>query len=241
MATRNIFASTDIKGVLNHIVPGTNPAKTVRQVIAQTYGFDPTVPGIITSPAQISALQTHAATPPRFGWTDYAQIPDYVRLVSSKNSSEGYRITQADIQNGRVTSLYELQISADKGDKIVWWGHSIDPGNNVQCVVSTIQHIRRKSGSGSANITQPTITTSNKSFYYASRSFNSTPNNGVRVETNSAYTIELTCPDDWDNNVISYDIVLLLLSSPCNTSAHGLVSYPIAKLVVDPTINLTNS
>ena len=239
MATRNIFASVDVNGILAHKKSSTS--KTVQEQIVEAYSFDPTAPGIITNQSQISVLQNKANKPPRFGWTDYAQIPDYTRLIASKESSEGYPIAPSDESNGRVTNIYELQIDANVGDDIVWWGHSINPGNNTQCIVSAIQHIRRKSGTGSSSITQPVVSSNNKSFYFASRAASNPQDNYVRVETSSAYTIGLKVPNDWNNNIISYNIELLLLSSPCNTTTYGLMSYPVARLVVDPTINLTNN
>jgi len=232
MSTVNIFASSDVRGILAH--KKTPSSKTVQELIVEHYSFDPMVVGIITESEQINQLVSNAANPLRFGWTDYHQIPDYVRLISSKSSSEGYKISNEDIKNGRVTSTYELQVSANEGDRLIWWGHTIDPLNQTQCIVSNISRIRDKAGS---HITVPEIDNSNVSFYFASRGAGIKPSDGIRVETNSTYTTELTIPSGWGNKVISYDIEILLLSSPCNTSS-GLLSYPIAKLVVDPTINL---
>ena len=229
----NIFASIDIEGILAHKKYDTG--LTVKEQIVKEYGFDPTV-GPITKPSDIQKLKDYATHPLRFGWTDYKQIPDYVRLISSKESSEGYKISDQDIEKGRVTSIYELQISADVGDTVKWWGHSINPVTTTQCIISHISHIQKKSGSG--GITVPNISSSDISFYYASRGAGTIPSQGIRVETSSAYTTQLVIPNDWNNKVVSYDIEILLLSAQVLTSDSGLVSFPIAKLVVDPTINL---
>lgn len=233
MATINIFGSIDVEGLLEDKQAG---GKKIKEKIISHYGFDPTV-APITDKDQIKNLQDKAKCPLKFGYTGYKQIPDFVRLVSAKTSSEGYKITPQDIKNGRVTSLYELQINAHVGDTLRWWGHTINPMMKTQCIISQIARIRKKGGSTS-DITQPQINTNDVSFYYASRAAGTEPDNGVRVETSSAYTVQLDIPSDWDKKIISYDIEVLLLSGHVYSSDKGLVSYPIAKLVVDPTINL---
>ncbi|MGF1717174.1 AidA/PixA family protein [Photobacterium chitinilyticum] len=228
MKTHNIFMSADIHGILAHKKNGST--KTVKELIISHYGFDPTSP--VLDPELIEILQNR--TPPLFGWTDYKQIPDYVRLISSKDSSDGHKITPQDIENGRIKNLYELQVSASVGDVVRWWGHTVDAMNPTQCIISGISHMHTTNYS---SITTPEITNGNVSFYFASRIYDQEPSDGVRVETNSAYTLDLTVPADWQGKVINYDIEILLLSGPANTS-HGLMTYPIAKLVVDPTINV---
>ena len=223
MAEVNIFSSMDVKGILAH--KKTGDTKTVKEHIIQAYGGDPTIPFIIDQ-ALINKLKEKAANPPLFGWTDYKQIPDYTRLVSAKRSDARYPLTADDVDQGYLTTIYNLQIRVSKGDTIRWWGHSIDPKSSTQSIISNVNFHAHSSEFS------PTLST--QSFYFASKLIGAAISNGLYVETSTTFALEGVIPSNW-SGTYNYDVEIQLLSGTF-VGATGLMSLPIAKLVVDPTI-----
>jgi hypothetical protein len=232
MATRNIFASIDVAGFIADF----------SEEVSQFYG------GIDVFSQYMSAeleellirIKNNEQQLKKIGYFDASILPSYTRLISSKNSTIGYKVEPEDYDwidqpQGilRLNNIYNLMISAKNGDKIRWWGHPIRPNSHIQAIISDVHFPRRPER-------PPEFTDfarRNIQFYYANAAVNpSNLKNGVEVATQQAYCIDCTLSST--PKTISYDIDLMLLSTSFNYEG-SLISVPIVEVVVDPTIVVT--
>ncbi len=230
MKTINIFASVDVKGILDRYLSD----------MISFYGFDPT--GDL-SDSQLQRFQnlnlnSYSKSDPhsicRLGYLDYA-VAEHTRLTSSKDSTIGWKLDNKYIKDGYLTTAYQLAIAAKNNDRIRWWGHTISPGSETQVILSNVD----KPGSSTQ---QPQEFTHYKrtdvSFLNPGQPVDPTGQDlakGVEINTRNTFCVE--CTLNSTPKTISYDVELLLLSKAfMNRQSVKYMSYPIAKIVVDPTI-----
>jgi hypothetical protein len=228
MATVDIFGSIDADGLLE---------KYNQNLIAK-YGTDPTVsnPGEelrqkITSYAKTNLLVVGGGDSP-----DLSELRKYVRFVSSKRSTLGYELRDQDIvtEGGKkyLAYTYNLSIGANNGDKLRWWGHTINPNSRLQTLISNITRIGQ--GAPPPEFTQ--FKKSNTNFYFVSSADNpSDLTDGFNCETQNVFCIT-TILNSTAGKTISYNIELMVLSAAFENNEGKRLSYPIMKVVVDPTI-----
>lgn len=223
MAQVNIFGNIDVTGIL----------KDYKTTIDNYFGGDPTTP--TPTPSVLANIINPNFPPVKLGYYDRSALPSYTRLVSSKDSTVGYEIRAGDtvVIGGKtyLTNTYNLTISANNGDNLRWWGHSIAPNIQNQAIIANIHQ---------PNSTAPvpqfgTLTNSNITFYNTAGAVN--PGNlmyGLNVATREAFCIngQLTASSGAS---ISYDVDILIMSAPL-TQQGSLLTYPIVKVVVDPVV-----
>jgi len=229
MKTRNIFASIDVSDFIT----------AYQNELTAYYGVDVTSKYMNEQLENVLiSIKTGAKAVKKFGYTDIALLPSYTRLVSSKTSTIGYKVAKEDYEwinqatgELRLNNIYNLMISADSGDEIIWWGHSIRPNSHIQAIISDV-HTPRQASRPAAFIN---FERKNIQFYYASAAVN--PTNlldGVQVSTEQAYCLKCNVNAS-SGTKISYDIDIMLLSTSFSYNG-SLISVPIAQLVVDPMI-----
>ncbi len=230
MTTRTIFASIDVAGFI----------QDYQQELTSYYGIDVTAQ-TVTPALKAVLLSIKNGTKPlkKIGYYDTSVLPSYTRLISGKYSTIGYKVTSADYSwidqskgELRLNNIYNLMISADPGDKIVWWGHSIRANSYIQAIISDVHKINPQSGRP-AEFTN--FKRKNVQFYYASSALD--PTNlldGVSVATQQVYCMECIL-NGTSGTTVSYDIDLMLLSASFEDEG-SLISVPIVQIVVDPTI-----
>ena len=161
-------------------------------------------------------------------------VPKYVRLVTSHKSEIGYEITEKDtrIVDGKkyLTSTYNLAVQAKNGDTLAWWGHTINPSESTQALVYNVV----KPGPDEHKVPEfGTLKRNNTTFYYASE----LTNHKVKRATQTTYRLQGTLNGKVGQDV-KYDIIIWLLSGAFQDETHGLITVPIVKLVVDPTVRI---
>lgn len=223
MAEVNIFGNIDATGILADF----------KSQIDQYYGGDPTVQS--PAPGVLAKIEDPSFPPIRFGYYDTSVIPAYTRLVSSKRSTIGYEIRPGDIstRSGKqyLTNTYNLSITANNGDTLRWWGHTIVPNMPNQAIISKINKPRSSTPPPQFG----TLVNTNITFYNSGGAVN--PDNlmdGFDIETRSAFCINGTL-NGTVGETIPYDIEILVLSAPL-VKEGSLITYPIVKVVVDPTV-----
>lgn len=225
MAEVNIFGNIDAAGILTDY----------KAQIEQYYGGDPTLnPPAAGVKAKI--LDPNFA-PFRIGYLDSSALPSYTRLISSKDSTVGYEIRSGDtiVKNGKtyLTNIYNLTVTANNGDKLRWWGHTIVPNIATQAIISSINL------PGASKAPPPQfgiLPNSNITFYNTGGAV--TPANlmdGLNIETRSAFCITGVLNGTVGQSV-NYDIDIMIMSAPMVSSTGSLLTYPIITVVVDPTI-----
>lgn len=224
MVDVNIFGNIDATGLL----------KDFKSQIDDYYGGDPTV----QSPAQgvLDKIVDPNFAPLQLGYWDHNVIPNYTRLVSSKDSTIGYEIRSGDTvqRDGKtyLTTAYNLSIVANNGDTLRWWGHTIVPNIATQAIISSVN----KPGPSTDPPPEFTnMTNTNITFYNTAGAVD--PGNlmhGLNIETRGAFCITCTLSGNVGHTV-NYDIDVMLMSAPL--VRHGsLLTFPIVKVVVDPTV-----
>jgi|GEM_PF-1373207 len=235
MTTINIFASVDVNGFINDYKS---------QIISYYGGIDVTSKYMSVELEEVLIrIKDRQLAPIKFGYSDDPThpntLPAYTRLISSKNSTIGYKVYEEDYEwidkekgELQLNNIYNLMISAVNGDKIVWWGHSIKANSHIQAIISNID----KPGSSTTPPSQfKNMKRKNIQFYYASSAVD--PDNlftGIEVSTQQAYCIQCDLQGN-PGTTVSYDIALMLLSTSFNY-AGSLISVPIVEIVVDPTV-----
>jgi hypothetical protein len=231
MATRDIFASVDVQGVLD----------TYLATVVDFYGFDPSkdmTPEQQQRLLKINLTDYTKGSPYsicRIGYTDQKALPSYTRLVACKSSTVGWEIRPQDTVTvgGKqyLANAYYLAIRAKNGDTIRWWGHDITPDHDVQAIVSNVDQ------PGSSTQPPPEFTEyrrDNASFFYASSAVDPQAlNKGAIIATQNAYY--LSCVLNSAPKTISYDVEILLLSKPFMNRSR-IIGVPFVKLVVDPEV-----
>lgn len=229
MTTRNIFASIDVKGFI----------EKYKTEIIKHYGIDVTSKYISEDLEKMLISIKNGEKPlMKIGYYDISVLPSYTRLISSKDTTIGYKLTSRDYKwlnesKGllQLNNLYNLMIQAYSGDKIRWWGHSIRPNSHIQAVISDVHKINKSA----RPLEFTNFERKNIQFYYASEAIKpENLKNGVEVSTQKAYCIECLL-DATSGQTINYDIDLMLLSIPFNYNG-SLISVPIVEIVIDPTI-----
>lgn len=230
MAVRNIFASIDVNGFINDY----------KSQLIDYYGVDVTSKYMNEElEAVLIRIKNGELSPKKFGYWDSSVLPSYTRLISSKNSTIGYKVYRNDYEwideaagELQLNNIYNLMISAENGDQIIWWGHSIKPNSHIQAVISNVD----KPGSSTTPPNEfKNLVRRNVQFYYASAAVD--PTNllaGLEVSTQQAYCLQCRL-EGTVGRTVTYDIALMLLSTSFNYEG-SLISVPIAELVVDPTI-----
>ncbi|WP_064609905.1 AidA/PixA family protein [Photobacterium sp. J15] len=233
MAVRNVFASIDVSGFINDYRA---------QLINYYDGVDVTSKYMSEElEAVLIRIKKGELAPKKFGYYDTSVLPNYTRLVSSKDSTIGYKVYREDYEwidkdagELQLNNIYNLMLSAENGDKIIWWGHSIKPNSHIQAVISSVD----KPGSSTMPPNEfRNLERKNVQFYYASGAVDPTKLvAGVEVSTQQAYCLQC-CLEGTPGTTVSYDIALMLLSTSFNYEG-SLISVPIAELVVDPIIKI---
>ena len=231
MTTRNIFSTVDVTGLINDY---GNQMKSYYDGVDVTSKY--------MSPeleAMLIKIKNGEKQLMKIGYYDTSVLPSYTRLISSKSSTIGYKVTRQDYEwiderSGllRLNNIYNLMISASNGDTIRWWGHTISPNSSIQAIISDVHRPNPQGGRPSEFAA---FSRRNVQFYYANAAVN--PENllaGVEVSTQQAYCLECTL-NATSGQTISYDIDLMLLSTGFIYEG-SLISVPIATVVVDPTI-----
>ncbi|MDQ1354584.1 MAG: AidA/PixA family protein [Acidobacteriota bacterium] len=239
MGTRNIFASIDVKGILDKY----------KVDIINFYGFDPTQRWEGLTPEQQARLRglnlndynrSNPKSICRIGYDNYTAVSDYTRLVSCKDSTIGWKLRDQDIKtvSGEryLTTTYNLAIRAKNRDTIRWWGHTINPGEQTQAVLSDVDQ------PGSSTEKPPEFTQyvrKSVSFLNPAAPIDPTGVNLSKgIEINSRSTFCIQCILESAPKTISYDVVLLLLTTPFmdTDDTNKYMALPIVKVVTDPTI-----
>lgn len=229
--TRNIFASIDVNGLI----------KDFKDELKTHYGGVDVTSKYMSQELEDVLLKIKSGEQElkKIGYYNRSTLPSYTRLVSSKESTIGYKVTSEDYewidQNTgelRLNNIYNLMIAADNGDSIIWWGHSIRPNSHIQAVISDVHKVNPNKGRPEEfkNFRRRNIT-----FNYADTVKD--PDNlleGITVQSRSAYCLECKI-EAAPGAKISYDIDLMLLSVPFEYDGTN-ISVPIARIVVDPTI-----
>jgi hypothetical protein len=230
MATVDIFGSIDVDGII----------ETYKARLTQHYGEDPTVetPGPSLRRKIIDYAKSNLLA---VGGGDSPETPElrkYVRLVSSKRSTLGYEIKEQDITTDPATGkkyltyTYNLSIGANNGDKLRWWGHTINPNSKLQSVISGITIVGQSAPPPQFTNLKP----SNTNFLYASSAENIRDlSDGLNVETNNTFCLTAILQGQVGNSV-SYNIQILVLSANIENDDGKRMTYPILKIVVDPTV-----
>lgn len=224
MSEINIFGNIDATGILTDF----------KSQIDQYYGGDPTVQS--PAPGVLNKIVDPAFPPLKLGYYDHNVLPNYTRLVSSKNSTIGYEIRSGDTttRNGKtyLTNTYNLSVTAHNGDALRWWGHTIVPNISTQAIISSIN----KPGSSTAPPPQfGTLTNSNITFYNTGGAVNtSNLMEGLDIATRSAFCINGVL-NGTVGQTVSYDIDIMILSAPLLRSG-TLLTFPIVTIVVDPSV-----
>ncbi|TAJ12215.1 hypothetical protein DMA11_13775 [Marinilabiliaceae bacterium JC017] len=230
MTTRNIFASIDVRGFIN---------RYKNDITSYYNGIDVTSKYMNAELEEmLIRIKNGEQSIMKIGYWDRGILPEYTRLISSKESTIGYKVTSNDFdwinepEELRLNNIYNLMIAADNGDKIRWWGHSIRPNSHIQAIISDVHKINPQPGRPAEFAD---FERRNVQFYYANSAVNpEVLHEGVEVSTQQAYCMECTLQGN-SQKEINYDIDLMLLSTSFLYEG-SLISVPIVRIVVDPTI-----